>query len=218
MGLAGPAEADRDLIKLGLHQGFGVRHADLAADLGDPAKPSLRIERGMRDDLVEGEDHAALCPDQSQRGIVGRWAKRGQALLALGVVLGEGAAHLGQERQGIGRGRELLVGQGPRVEALGHADDLLAPVRRVVAGLCLPALIDARDVAARLALRDAIILGKGAFYAPWADAGAEHLFDLVEAFLEGQTGRFGLLGHASPCQASCGWSPAEARRSRMTAQ
>lgn len=163
-----------------------MRHADLAADLGDPAEPSLRVERGVGDDLAEGEDHTALRPDQSQRGIVGRRPELGQAPLALGVVLGEGAAHLGQERQGIGRGRELLVGQGPRIKALGHADDLLAPVRCVVAGLRLPALIDACDVLARLALCDAVVFGERAFDAPRADAGAEHFLDLVETLLEGQ--------------------------------
>jgi hypothetical protein len=163
-----------------------VRHADLAPDLGNPAKPPLRVERGVGDDLAEREDHAALRPDQSQRGVVGRRPEFGQTPFALGVVLGEGAAHLGQERQGIGRGRELLVGQGPRVEALRHADDLLAPMRRVVAGLCLPALIDARDVLARLALGDAVVLGERAFDAAWADAGAEHFLDLVETLLEGQ--------------------------------
>jgi len=187
-----------DLVELRLNKSLRVREPDLCADVRDPTEPALGVDRRVVDHLAQRVDHAALRVHNRERRIVGRRAESGERLLPIRIVHRERAAHPRKQVQNPGGGGVLLFGERLCIEALRHADDLLSTVRSVFVGLRLPALVDARDVAARLSRRDAVVGGKSPLDAPRRDASAQHLFGLLDALLYVDPRALDLFRHRSP--------------------
>lgn len=142
-------------------------HADLSAQVRDESKTALGIDRGIRNNFGQREQHGLLRPDECERRIVGNRTQRLQHRIAERVLRGESSRHLRQETQHVRRGGELLLDERFCVEALRHPKRLLPAVRRIERGLRLPALVDATDVFPRLPIGNTEFLGESAFSAPW---------------------------------------------------